>query len=139
MTLYKALRTDGHAIVASEYAWPLPTLNEDGIWIPGAWTEPVTELEECSSGYHLCRLEQLPRFVGPLICEAEIAPDAKILEGAMSLVVSSARLTRVLPWDTRAMQLWALQCAEHVEHLDPSGRAARVNAETRAKLEAAAI
>lgn len=135
MTLYKALRTNGHALVAKSFAWPLPTLNEDGTWTPGEWTPPIDDLSECNSGYHLCRLSQLPRFIGPMICEAEIHPDAQVLEGEYSLVVSSARLTRILRWDTRRMQMWALQCAEHVQHLDTSGRAAELNRETRARLE----
>jgi len=104
--LFKALNKDGSAFHGGAGTWHLPS---DGT--PGEWMPPIEgELVVCHNGYHLCRAEDLPKWLGPAIFEAEYRGEC--LEAEEKLVVREARLLRQLNWDDRTARLFACDCAE---------------------------
>ena len=109
---YKALNTDGTPCNGGAGpAWFLPTGNRPGKWMP-----PIKgELVACENGYHLCRLKDMPRWLGPAIYEAEYRGDS--IKGGGKVVVRQARLISRTAWDETGAQLFAADCAEHVLHL----------------------
>lgn len=89
-----------------------------GEWLPaGEWMPAIKgEIEPCQRGYHLCRRDDLIRWLGPTIWVAE--HDGELIEYADKVVVCKARLIRQLDtWNDRTARLFACDVAEHVLHL----------------------
>ena len=107
-TLYKVLDADGQAFHGGHGAWSLP---HDGD--PGDWMPPIADIKLCKRGYHLCRPDDLVRWLGPIICVAEYR--GKRVDGDDKIVVAEARLLRqCVGWNERTVRLFACDCAEHV-------------------------
>ncbi len=107
---YKVLNEHGRSTYTNT-AWPLPT--DDG---PGDWLKVEGELEMCSNGIHLCRPQDVVRWLGPVIYEAE--PSGEIIESDDKIVCRKARLVRRMGlWNERTARLFAADCAEHVLHI----------------------
>jgi hypothetical protein len=114
---YKVLAEDGAAFHGGT-----------GVWREGVWRSVRSDLVPCKRGLHLCREQDLIRWLGPVIWEAEVHPDATIIEAEDKIVVSKARIVRrVDAWDERSARLFAVDCAEAVVHFcgnDPRPREA---------------
>jgi len=117
MTLYKVLNKDGTPHHGGKGQWNLPARSDDGTWAPGEWMPEIQgDLEPCYNGYHLCRKNNLIRWLGPAIFVAEYR--GEMVEAVEKLVVREARLLYPLKaWDERTARLFACDCAEHVSHL----------------------
>jgi hypothetical protein len=117
MTLYKVTELDGTSCHGGHGRWTL-----------GRWRSVSGDLIACQRGLHLSRERDLVDWLGPVIWEAEVHPDAAMFEAPDKLVVSKARVIRRLDtWDERTARLFAADCAEHVVHLcgdDPRPREA---------------
>ncbi len=106
--LYKVTDEQGAACHGGLGQWALP---HDGH--PGDWMPVIARPVPCERGYHLCREADLIHWLGPVIWEAEVAPDAVVVEGGTKIVCSSARLMRrVETWTERTARLFAADCAE---------------------------
>jgi len=112
--LYKVLNENGTPCHGGNGTWSLPTLNEDGAWIPGKWMPAIEgELVPCENGYHLCRDVQVLDWLGPALFEAEYR--GEVVEAGDKVVVREARLLRRLEtWNDRTARLFACDCAERV-------------------------
>ena len=98
-TLYKVLRPDGSCYHGGAGAWPLPTADGPGDWLPAL----TGQLIACAHGYHLVRLANLLDWVGPALFEAEYA--GEIGEAVDKVVVRQARLLRrVTEWNDRTLR-----------------------------------
>ena len=113
---YKVLREDGSPFHGGTGKWNLPDGNTPGKWMPH-----IDKLVPCSSGYHLCREQDLVEWLGPAIFEAEYR--GEIVDCDNKIVVSEARLIRRLDaWNERTARLFACDCAERVAHLNDDPR-----------------
>jgi len=107
MDYYKVTHEDGSA-----------SHGGSGTWRKGRWRSVRGDLIACERGLHLCREQDLIRWLGPVIWEAEVHPDATIIEEPDKVVVSRARVIRRLEtWNERTARLFAADCAESVVHL----------------------
>jgi len=127
MMLFKVLNGDGTCYNGGNGSWHLPVKNPDGSWTAGEWMPAIQgDLEPCSHGYHLCREQDLLRWLGPAIFEAEYR--GEMIEAEDKIVVREARLLRqVETWTERTARLFACDCAERVVDLcgdDPRPRRA---------------
>jgi len=106
--LYKLLNADGTACNGGVGAWPLPNGQ------PGAWLRVAPPVVPCKHGLHLCRASNLLRdWTGPALYEAEVDPEAEVVEHSDKIVVSGARLVRrVETWNDQTLRLFAADCAE---------------------------
>ena len=103
MKAYKCL-SRGRIGPYSGWQWP-----EVGEWTP----EYMGQLVECTSGYHLCRREDLVYWLNNEIYEAEMG--AVVIECENKILCRRARLIRRLDaWNERTARLFACDCAEHV-------------------------
>lgn len=108
MKYYKVLSRGRKACHGGTGTWPRT----------GTWLEVKGEIVPCEIGLHLCRQDDLVKWLGEEIWEAEIHPKAEIVEDDDKVVVSKARLVRkVKAWNERTARLFAADCAEHVLHL----------------------
>ena len=107
--LYKVLDEDGRAFHGGNGAWSLPDGRKMGAWMP-----PVKgELVLCENGYHLCRRQDLIRWLGPVIYVAEAR--GRTIHDDTKVVAREARLVRRLDtWNETTARLFAADCAEHV-------------------------
>jgi len=81
-------------------------------WRLRVWAPEIPNPEPCVCGYHLCRDEQVLGWLGPTICEAEIHPDAKVVECGDKIVVSRCRIIRECTgWTERTAREFACDCA----------------------------
>jgi hypothetical protein len=105
-TLYKVLGEHGESVNSGTAKWSLP---HDGI--PGDWMPKVKgTLVPCRNGYHLCREQDLIKWLGPTIYEAEYRGARK--DDTDKIVVRQARLIRkVETWNDRTARLFACDCA----------------------------
>lgn len=105
MTYYKTL-SSGRVGPYSSWHWP----------VVGEWTPPYNgDLVACSGGYHLCRRDDLVRWIDAEIYEAEI--DGEVVECDIKILCRRARLTRRMEvWTERTARMFACDCAEHVLH-----------------------
>jgi len=113
MKFYKILNLDGSPHNGGKGKWHLPTKKRDGTWEPGKWMPKLTDLVPCEHGYHLCREQDLIRWLGPMICVAEgrgkqIVCDDKVVF-AQARLLSSCKI-----WNKRTGRLFVADCAEHV-------------------------
>lgn len=60
-------------------------------WEPGTWVE-AEDLEECRTGIHACRTDDLPVWLDAELWEVELA--GRIIEAERKVVAERARLTR---------------------------------------------
>lgn len=93
----------------------MPVHGGSGQWPErGAWTTPIQgALVARRRGYHLCRTQDLPRWLGPEIWAVAYAGEVLACED--TLVVRTARLLhRFETWNDVSRRLFAADCAEHV-------------------------
>ena len=104
--LYKVLGLDDRPLYGSD-GWYLPEGN-----FPGEWMPPVEGvLTPCQNGYHLCRPQDLPFWLGPRIYLAEYRGES--LDEGDKIVVRQARLLRRLDtWNMCSARLLACDWAE---------------------------
>src|SRR3990167_2902362 len=106
-TLYKVLNEEGLVYQGGNGKWFLP---KGG---PGKWMHTLNpdKLEACQYGYHLCRRDDLIRWLGPVIFTAEYR--GKRIDDTDKIVVQQARLIRKLEtWNDRTARLFACDCAD---------------------------
>ena len=109
---YKVLNNDGTPCHGGKGKWHLPKGRQLGTWMPR-----IERMEPCHSGYHVCREQDLIRWLGPAIFEVEIRGDNVVHDerGASKVVAQEARLIRRLEtWNDRTARLFAADCAEAV-------------------------
>jgi hypothetical protein len=70
-------------------------------WEPGTWVE-AEGLEECRTGIHACRADDLPVWLDAELWEVELA--GRIIEAERKVVAERARLTR-------RVEAWTPACA----------------------------
>lgn len=130
---FKVLNEDGSAFHGGLGVWPLPS--EDG---PGEWLEVKGQLVKCSNGLHVCRPQDLRRWLGPAIFEVEIDIFAEEpLVESDKVVVRRARLLRRTAWGRSTAVTFAADCAERVlsiyeEHYPDDDRPRKAIAAARA-------
>ena len=109
--LFKVLGADGKPFHGGKGFWNLPANGEPGEWMP-----PIQgELVPCKNGYHLCREQDLLRWLGPTIWAAEYRGER--IDDDEKVVVREARLIRqYTPWNERTARLFACDCAERIVH-----------------------
>ena len=83
-----------------------------GRWQKNRWRSVTGDLIPCEHGLHLCRVQDLSRWVGPTLWLAE--HDGELIEQDDKVVVRRARITERLLWDDRLARLFAADCAERV-------------------------
>jgi hypothetical protein len=116
---YKVLDEHGRPFHGgrSGFVWPLPNGK------PGAWKTVRGNLDPCKNGLHLCRRQDLVRWLGPTIWLAEY--DGEMIEAENKIVVRKARLVeRVETWNETTARLFAADCAEAVVYLIPESQRA---------------
>jgi len=113
MQYYKVLDIEGYSCNGGQSCWKLPTKGEDGKWKPGEWMEEIKgDLKLCENGYHLCRTDDLLKWLGEAIYEAEYKGDKK--EGEDKIVVRACRLLRKCEgWTEGSARLFACWCARN--------------------------
>ena len=114
MKYYKVLKNTGECVNGGKGKWYLPTKRKDGTWQPGKWMPVIDgELVACRHGYHLCRPNDLIRWLNEAIFEAEF--EGECMEVDNKIVVRKARLIRKIEnWNDVTARLFACDCAEHV-------------------------
>ena len=106
---YKVLSSDGSAYHGGSGKWHLPSGKRPGKWMP----KITGDLEPCKNGYHLCREQDLVRWLGETIYEAEYR--GEIVECEDKVVVREARLIRKLKtWTLQTSTLFACDCSSRV-------------------------
>ena len=120
MKYYKTLNTDRSCFHGGMGTW-----EPEGVPMPRI----EGELVACENGYHVCTLEDLIDWLAPAIWEVEIDTEG-IVDAGNKSVVRSATLSRRTAWDMERMVAFALDCAEHVQHLS-GPEVASLNAMTR--------
>lgn len=84
-----------------------------GRWVKNRWRSVKGDLIPCARGLHLCRREDLVRWLGPVIWRAEY--DGELIEHDNKVVVRRARvIERYDTWNERTARLFAADCAERV-------------------------
>ncbi len=121
MTYYKVLNADRSCCDGGNIVW-----EPEGVPMPPI----VGYLMPYLYGYHVCTADQLINWVGPAIWEVEVDTAGMQTVPAIT-VVRGATLVRRTAWDMRSMALWALDCAEHVQHFVAWPETAALNAVTR--------
>lgn len=104
-TYYKVLHEDGRAFHGGRGSWALPKGNKPGEWMP-----LIKRLEPCRSGYHVCEVGDLLKWLGPAIFVVEVRGDS--IRHGKKTVVQQARLVRQTPWDGKIAAAFALDCAQ---------------------------
>ena len=100
MTLYKVTDANGYSMHGGT-----------GKWVPGRWRTVNGPLVPCYRGLHLCRPDDLVRWLGPVIWEAEY--EGEVIEAKDKVIARKARITgRVGAWNERTARLFACWCAE---------------------------
>ena len=87
-------------------------------WTPGEWMPPIVDIKPCERGYHLCRVQDLPHWIGvegAEVWEAEYRGER--IDENDKICVSEARITRRLKWNDRLARHWMADNAERVAHL----------------------
>ena len=114
MKYYKVLKADGSCCNGGLGKWYLPTKAKDGTWKPGKWMPKVEgALEPCKNGYHICRREDLVRWLDEAIFEVEYR--GEIVKDDNKCVVRKARLIcKLETWNEKSARLFAADCAEKV-------------------------
>jgi hypothetical protein len=83
-----------------------------GKWTRNRWRSVEGEIVPCDNGLHLCRREDLLRWLGPVIWKAEV--DGEVVEADDKVVARRARvIERYDTWNERTARLFAADCAEY--------------------------
>lgn len=106
---YKVLDADREPLVGAG-RWPEP----------GTWTEPVTNLVRCASGYHVVPGAHLVDRLGPAIWTVEIRGERLVYE--TEIVAETARLVTRTRWNEQRARLFACDCAARVLRLFDAAR-----------------
>ena len=105
---YKVLGRDGTPHHGGTGTWHLPNGRRPGKWMP-----TITPVVPCQSGYHLCTIDQLVTWLGPVIWVAE--GRGEHVDQSDKHVFGQARLLhRLDTWNDRTARLFAADCAERV-------------------------
>ena len=114
MKHYKVLKANGDCCNGGTGKWYLPTKKKDGTWKPGKWMPKIEgKLEPCENGYHICRPQDLVRWLDEAIFEVEYK-GIKVNDDD-KCVVREARLVRKIEtWNEKSARLFAADCAEKV-------------------------
>jgi len=105
---YKVLGKGGIACNGGNGKWSLPMGKKPGEWMP-----KIANIEPCVRGYHLCRANDLIRWLNAEIYEAE--GRGKSIRHENKDVFEQARLIRKIEtWNERTDRLFTADCAEHV-------------------------
>lgn len=100
---WKVLNADRTAYHGGTGRWPEP----------GEWWEVTGEIVPCQHGLHVCRREDLVKWLGPTIWEVEV--EGEQLAAEDKVVVRRARLVKQLTtWNDRTARVFACDCAEAV-------------------------
>jgi hypothetical protein len=120
--LYKLTAEDGSAIHGGKGRWHLPV---DGQ--PGAWMPVIAKPVPCVRGYHLCRVQDLSRWlkVNAVVWSAE-GGSTLVTDDETKAVTGKARLvSRVGVLHGRLLRAFATDCAArslpHFEKRYPAG------------------
>jgi len=133
MTYYKILQ-DGKSCNGGKAEWDLPVKNLDSTWEPGGWMPEIKgKLIACERGYHICKDEQVIKWLDDEIYEVEYK--GEIFDHSDKCVAHKCRLIRKYDkWDERTQRLFACDCAEHVLHYfedkDPDDKRPRLAIES---------
>ena len=123
--LFKVTGEDGAPYHGGSGHWPLPILNADGTWTPGAPRTVRGPLVPCRNGLHLCRPEDLIHWLGPVLWTVQVPEGVEEIAEDDKLVVRTARLERrVTTWTERSARHFACDCAQRVLHLTTDPRPA---------------
>jgi len=106
--LYKVLGHDGALHHGGTGTWHQPHGKRPGKWMP-----TITPVVPCLSGYHLCTIDQLVGWLGPVIWVAE-GRGEHVDHGDKHVFAQARLLHRLDTWDERTARLFAADCAEHV-------------------------
>ena len=83
-------------------------------WQLWQWMPEIKNITLCSRGYHLCQDEQVLKWLGQTIYEAEIHPNAMVIKASDKIIVSCCRIVRLCEgWTERTARLFACTCASH--------------------------
>jgi hypothetical protein len=105
---YKVLGLGGIPCNGGNGKWSLPMGKKPGEWMP-----KIANIEPCVRGYHLCRANDLIRWLNAEIYEAE--GRGKSIRHENKDVFEQARLIRKIEtWNERTDRLFTADCAEHV-------------------------
>ena len=98
------------------------TLHEHPGWFlprgsrPGKWMPKIQTVELCSSGYHVCTIDQLREWIAPAVYVVEVR-GMMVKDGRKSAWQQARLVRRVEGWGMDQMVEWAKACADHVAHL----------------------
>jgi len=105
---YKILDRDETSLHGGTGTWHQPRGKRPGKWMP-----TITPVVSCQSGYHLCTIDQLVTWLGPVIWVAE--GRGEHVDQSDKHVFGQARLLhRLDTWNDRTARLFAADCAEHI-------------------------
>jgi hypothetical protein len=101
---YKFLRYNGTSFFTG-FRWP-----------PGEWVEAAGPLRWCANGIHVCRIADLPHWLGQELWVMELAGET--VSAADCVVARRARLLdRIGAWSGGVAQEFADSCAERANAL----------------------
>jgi len=82
----------------------------------GKWMPLIKDIIPCERGYHVCKGQQVLRWLGPELYEVEIRGEQ--IRESNKIVAEQARLVRkITTWNERTARLFACDCAKRVLHL----------------------
>jgi hypothetical protein len=91
------------------HEWPAPA----GAGVD-AWVQASGPVEQCVSGVHVCRLQDLPRWLDAELWEVETAGEPVVEE--RQVLVQRARLVRRIdPWTERTAYDFGLDCMRRAQ------------------------
>ena len=104
MKAYKCLLPGGVAPFTG-FVWPQPAGGE-----PGHWVDTTGDLESCRNGAHVCRVDHLPHWLGPVLWSVEV--DGELVEAPDHVVARRARLLAPVDgWDRDGVSAFAIDCS----------------------------
>jgi hypothetical protein len=105
MIAYKFLKAGAVGLV-SGFRWPTPTGGS-----PGAWVDSAAPLQECESGVHVCRAEDLPYWMYDELWAIEV--DGETVEGVNMLIAPRGRLLYLMSgWNRPGQTAFVEACRD---------------------------
>jgi hypothetical protein len=86
------------------------------LWVPQKWMPEITNIEPCSSGYHLCRPSDVIEWLGGNEIWLAEGKGECIVCGD-KVVFSQARIVKRMNWNERTARLFAVDCAMRTLHI----------------------